>query len=278
VAGQGSLREGSLTLKEVERAGDDRESARGTCRLDDVSDVCTSRGLTKTKLTIEYIVIALLFNFRAQSCRYRSVRSVVRNPPIAPLRWFPAQDGPAPLRRLPAHNMAASLRRLPFDLALALLRQFPLHRTGALLGINTGDTATPSIAHALRPAVPATPSTRRRTGKSARRASAHGGVLALETLAAPSIGEAERVEMLLVLLLRRRPVFGPRHRLTGLVNIAGPSLVGVCGVGLGEGAVVGIAGAPEEGLGASADGHCRVRCESRCGGVYPVDPVRIFTS
>lgn len=47
---------------------------------------------------IEHIVISLLLNFRAQSCRYRSVCGiVVRNPPIAPLRWLPAQDRTVPL-------------------------------------------------------------------------------------------------------------------------------------------------------------------------------------
>jgi hypothetical protein len=63
--------------------------------------------------------------------------------------------------------------------------------------------------------------------------------------------------MLFVFFLRRCPVFGPRHGLAGFIDIAGPSLVGVCGVGFGEGVVVGVAGAPEEGLGACADGHCR---------------------
>lgn len=181
---------------------------------------------------------------------------VVRHSPIAPLRWLPAQDGTVPLRRLPAQNVAASLRRLPLDLPLALLGQFALHRT-ALVRVHAGDTATPPIAHALRPAVPAAPPAGRRTGKSARRTRAHGRVLALETLAAPSVGEAERVEMLFVLLLWRLAVFGPRHGLAGLVDVAGPSLVRVCGVGLGEGVVV-VAGAPEEGLGAGADGHCEV--------------------
>lgn len=199
------------------------------------------------ELTIEHVVISVLFNLRAQSCRYRSVCSVVvGKSPITPLR------------RLPAHNVAASLRRLPLEPALALLGQFPLHRTSALLRIDAGDAATPSIAQALRPAVPAAPPARRGTGKSARRTRAHGRVLALETLAAPSVGEAERVEMLFVLFLWRLAVFGPRHGLAGLVNVAGPSLVGVCGIGFGESVVV-VAGAPEEGLGAGADGHCGLR-------------------
>jgi hypothetical protein len=73
-------------------------------------------------LTIEHIIVALLLDLRAQSRRYRRVRSVViGNPPITPLR------------RLPAHDVAASLRGLPLNLALALLRQFPLHRTSAPL-------------------------------------------------------------------------------------------------------------------------------------------------
>ena len=182
--------------------------------------------------------------------------SVVGNSPVASLRWLPTQDGTVPLRRLPAQNVAASLRRLPLNLPLALLGQFPLHRT-ALVRVHAGDAAAPSIAHALRPAVPAASPAGCRTGKSARRTRAHGRVLALETLAAPSVGEAERVEMLFVLLLWWLAVFGPRHGLAGLVDVAGPSLVGVCGVGFGEGVVV-VAGAPEEGLGAGADGHCGV--------------------
>ena len=146
------------------------------------------------KLTIEHIVVSLLLNLCAQSCRDRSVCSVVvRHSPIAPLRWLPAQDGTVPLRRLPAQNVAASLRRLPLNLPLALLGQFPLHRTTALVRVHAGDTATPSIAHALRSAVPAAPPAGRRTGEPARRTRAHGRVLALETLAAPSIGEAERI-------------------------------------------------------------------------------------
>ena len=182
--------------------------------------------------------------------------SVVGNSPVASLRWLPTQNGTVPLRRLPAQNVAASLRRLPLNLPLALLGQFPLHRT-ALVRVHAGDTATPSIAHALRPAVPAAPPAGRRTGKSARRTRAHGRVLALETLAAPSVGEAERVEMLFVLFLWRLAVFGPRHGLAGLVDVAGPSLAGVCGIGFGESVVV-VARAPEEGLGACADGHCGV--------------------
>ena len=153
--------------------------------------------------------------------------------------------------------MAASLRRLPIKPTLAFLRRFSLHRTSALLRVHAGNATTPSIAHALRPAVPTAPPAGRGTGESARRTRAHGRVLALETLAAPSIGEAERVEMLFMLLLRWLAVFGPWHGLAGLVDVAGPSLVRVCGVGLGEGVVV-VAGAPEEGLGASADGHCGV--------------------
>lgn len=95
---------------------------------------------------IEHIIVSLLLHLRAQSCRYRSMRSiVVRNTPIASLRWLPAQDGPVPLRRLPtqnmatplrrlpAQNMATPLRRLPLDSTLALLGQFSLHRTSALL-------------------------------------------------------------------------------------------------------------------------------------------------
>ena len=146
---------------------------------------------------------------------------------------------------------------LPLDPTLALLRQFSLHRTGALLRVDAGNAATPSITHTLRPAVPAAPPARRCTGESARRTSAHGRVLALETLAAPSVGEAERVEMLFVLFLWWLAIFGPRHGLAGLVNVAGPSLVGVCGVCFGK-AVVVVAGAPEEGLGTGADGHCGV--------------------
>lgn len=153
--------------------------------------------------------------------------------------------------------MATPLRRLPLDPTLALLRQFSLHRTGALLRVDAGNAATPSITHTLRPAVPAAPPARRCTGESARRTSAHGRVLALETLAAPSVGEAERVEMLFVLFLWWLAIFGPRHGLAGLVNVAGPSLVGVCGVCFGK-AVVVVAGAPEEGLGTGADGHCGV--------------------
>jgi len=198
------------------------------------------------ELTIEHIVVSILFDLCAQSCRYRSMRSVVvGKSPITPLRRFPA------------HNVTASLRRLPLNSMLALLGQFPLHRTSALLRVHAGDTATPSIAQALRPAIPAAPPAGRRTGKSARCTRAHGRVLALETLAAPSVGEAERVQMLFVLLLWWLAVFGPRHGLAGLVDVAGPSLVGVCGVCFGEGVVV-VAGAPEEGLGAGADGHCGV--------------------
>jgi len=154
--------------------------------------------------------------------------------------------------------VAASLRWLSFNFALALLGQFSLHGAGALLRVHASDAAAASIAHALCPAVPAAPPARRCTGESARRASAHGRVLALETLAAPSVGEAERVEMFLVLLLWRRPVFWPRHGLARLVDIARPPLVGVCRVGLGEGVVVDVPGAPEEGLGARANSHCRV--------------------
>jgi hypothetical protein len=64
--------------------------------------------------------------------------------------------------------------------------------------------------------------------------------------------------MLLVFLLRWLAVLWPGHGLAGLVDIAGPSLVRVCGVGLGEivVAVVVVAGAPEEGLGFCADSHC----------------------
>jgi hypothetical protein len=153
--------------------------------------------------------------------------------------------------------VAASLRRLSLNPTLALLRQFSLHRTSALLRIHAGDAATPSIAHALRPAVPAAPPARRRTGESARRASAHGRVLALETLAAPSVGEAERVEVLFVLFLWWLAVFGPGHGLAWLVDVAGPSLMRICRVCFGE-AVVVVAGAPEEGLGTGADGHCGV--------------------
>lgn len=183
--------------------------------------------------------------------------SVVGNSPVASLRWLPTQNGTVPLRRLPAQDVAAPLRRLPLNLSLALLGQFPLHRTAALVRVYAGDTATSSIAQALRPAVPAAPPAGRRTGESARRTRAHGRVLALETLAAPSVGEAERVEMLFVLLLWWLAVLGPRHGLAGLVDVAGPSLVGVCGVGFGEGVVV-VPGAPEEGLGTGADGHCGV--------------------
>jgi hypothetical protein len=66
--------------------------------------------------------------------------------------------------------------------------------------------------------------------------------------------------MLFVLLLRWLAVLGPRHGLAGPVNVAGPSLVRVCGVGLGEVivAVVLVAGASEEGLGFCADSHCRM--------------------
>jgi hypothetical protein len=86
------------------------------------------------KLTIEHIVVSLLFNFCAQACRYRSVCGVVvRNSPIAPLRWLPTQDGTVPLRRLPAQDVAASLRWLALNLTLAFLRQFPLHRAGTLV-------------------------------------------------------------------------------------------------------------------------------------------------
>jgi len=60
-----------------------------------------------------------------------------------------------------------------------------------------------------------------------------------------------------MLLLWWLAVLGPRHGLAGLVNITRPSLVGVCGVCLGEGNVgVVVAGAPEEGLGFCANGHC----------------------
>jgi hypothetical protein len=216
-----------------------------TCRLDDVSDMFAEREVGRKALTIEYIVVSLLLDLSTQSCRYRGVRGIVIG-----------YSSIAPLRRLPTHDVAAPLRWFPLNLALALLRQLPLHR--ARLRIHTRNTATPSIAHADLPAIPAAPPARRRTGKPARRTSTHGRVLALETLASPSVAEAERVEMLFVLFFRRCPVFGPRHRLTGLVDVAGPSLVGVCGVGLGEGVVVGVAGAPEEGLGTGADGHCRV--------------------
>ena len=61
--------------------------------------------------------------------------------------------------------------------------------------------------------------------------------------------------MLFVFFLGWLPVFGPWHGLARLVDIARPSLVGVCGVGLGE-SVVGVARAPEEGLGACAERHC----------------------
>ena len=213
--------------------------------------------MTRIELTIEHIVISFLLNLCAQSCRYRGMLGVVGNSPVASLRWLPTQDGTVPLRRLSAQNVAAPLRRLPLNFSLALLRQFPLHRTAALVRVHAGDTATSSVAQALGPAIPAAPPAGRRTGESARRTCAHGRVLALETLAAPSVGEAERVEMLFVLLLWWLAVFGPRHGLAGLVDVAGPSLMGVCGVGLGESVVV-VAGSPEEGLGTSADGHCGV--------------------
>ena len=150
------------------------------------------------------------------------------------------------------------MRRLALDLAPpALLGEFSLHRTRALVRVHAGHAPTTPIAHALLPAVPAATPTRCCAGQSAGCSCAHGRVLALEALASPGVSEAERVEMLLVFLLRWLAVLGPRHGLAGLVNVAGPSLVGVCGVCFGK-AVVVVAGAPEEGLGTGADGHCGV--------------------
>lgn len=152
------------------------------------------------------------------------------------------------------------MRRLALDLAPpALLGEFSLHRTRALVRVHAGHAPTTPIAHALLPAVPAATPTRCCAGQSAGCSCAHGRVLALEALASPGVGEAEGVEMLFVFLLRWLAVLGPGHGLAGLVDIAGPSLMRVCGVGLGEvvvAVVVDVAGAPEEGLGFCADSHC----------------------
>lgn len=94
-ARQGSLHVGSLPLNGGERAGNGREIARETCRLYIVSYLCAKSRykIRKMTLTIENIVVALLFNLGAERCRYRGVRSVVvGNTPVTPLRWLPAHD------------------------------------------------------------------------------------------------------------------------------------------------------------------------------------------
>lgn len=55
----------------------------------------------------------------------------------------------------------------------------------------------------------------------------HRRVLALEALPPPRIRKAKRLQLLLVLFLRRRPVFGPRHWFAGFVDVAGPSFIGL---------------------------------------------------
>lgn len=154
---------------------------------------------------IEDIVVSVLLNFGTQACRSCCIFA-----PGVPLRRTAAQ-----------RSLHAFLRRRP-TWRLALL---PIAE--AFVGVDAGDAAASGVCHALLAAVPAAAPTGSRTRQSAGCSGAHGRVLALEALASPGVGKAEGFKVLLVLLLWRLAVFGPRHGLARFVDVAGPCLVGV---------------------------------------------------
>lgn len=156
-------------------------------------------------LTIEDIVVSVFFDLGAQTCRYRGVWMSVFS-----LRRTTAQRGlHASLRWRPARRLAL------------------LSIAKALVCVDAGDASAAGVCDALGTAVPTAASAGSGAGQSARCSGAHGRVLALEALASPCFGKAEGFEVLFVFLLWWLAVFGPRHGLTGLVDVAGPCFVGV---------------------------------------------------
>lgn len=166
---------------------------------------CGNAGCIYGILTIENIVVSVFFNFGAQACRYRGVcvsvfslrRTTAKRGLHTPLRWRTA-------RRLALLSIAKTL-----------------------VCVDAGDAAAAGICDALGAAVPTATSAGSRAGQSTGCSGAHGRVLTLEALASPCFCKAEGFEVLFVFLLWWLAVFGPRHGLAGLVDVARPCFVGV---------------------------------------------------
>lgn len=91
------------------------------------------------------------------------------------------------------------------------------------------------------------------------RSGSHRTICALEAAPTPGIGEREALKLFGVLFLRNCAIFGPRHGLARLVDIAGPSF-GIGGGRIGFRERVGTRGRLEQFPGSFAKGHFSSCC------------------